>query len=575
MDFTTRPVIMGTHGVVASSHYVASSAGLYVLKSGGNAFDAGASMWFCLTLLKPHLVGVAGESPILFYCADDWEIVSVNGQGPAPMNATIEWFEQQGYPMIPEDGFTPAVVPAAFDSWLTTLEEYGSYPLEKILEPALEIARDGFPIYPALHEFLRREKSRFLEEWPTSASIYVPGGKVPETGELLVNPDWYKTFKEVAEIAEKAGSRMGGMDSARKHFYDGPIAGKIVEFMESTAVKDVYGKENHGLMTLEDFSGFRARFEGPVSIEYMGLDVHKCGPWTQGPVFLQQLRLLEGFDLEEMGHNTADYLHTLIECAKLAFADREQYYGDPDFVSVPLNRLLSREYAEERRGLVEPFKASMLHRPGGVEAVRLEEFGKKHWFEGDTVHIDVVDGWGNMVSATPSGGWIRTSPLVPGLGFPMGTRGQMFHLDPEHVECLEPGKRPSTTLTPSLVTRNGEQYMVFGTPGGDKQDQWTLQFFLNYVIFGMSVQEALDAPTVHTSHFPASFWPHSVRPGEVSVEPRIPEESVEGLRDRGHKIVYSRPWSHGRCSAIRYDPGSGVMFGGASPRTGEPYAIGW
>jgi len=217
----------------------------------------------------------------------------------------------------------------------------------------------------------------------------------------------------------------------------------------------------------------------------------------------------------------------------------------------------------------------MLHRPGGVDPVKLEESGKKHWFEGDTVHIDAVDRWGNMISATPSGGWIRTSPLVPGLGFPMGTRAQMMHLDPSHVERLKPGKRPSTTLTPSLVTRNGEQYMVFGTPGGDKQDQWTLQFFLNYTVFDMNIQEALDAPTVHISHFPGSFWPHSVRPGEVNVEPRIPEEVLDGLHKRGHNVALSSPWSHGRCSAIRYDPASGLMSGGASPRTGEPYAIGW
>ncbi len=575
MVFTTRPVIMGTHGVVASSHYIATGAGFNILKEGGNAFDSGAAMWFCLTVLKPHLVGVAGESPILLYSNQDEKVMAVNGQGSAPMGATIEWFKEQGYPMIPEDGFTPAVVPAAFDSWLKTLEEYGSLPLQKILEPALEIVRDGFPVYPTLNAFLMREKDRFLEEWPTSANVYLPDNKVPEVGKIIRNPDLYNTFKTIAELAEKSDSRIGGIDSARKHFYDGPIAEKIVEFMQSTTVRDVYGKENHGLITLEDFSKYRARFETPVSIDYMGLDVHKCGPWTQGPVFLQQLRLLEGFDLKEIGHNTVDYLHIWIECAKLAFADREQYYADPDFENVPLERLLSRKYAEERRKLVSLEIASMLHRPGGVDPVRLEEFGKKHWFEGDTVHIDAVDRWGNMISATPSGGWIRTSPLVPGLGFPMGTRAQMMHLDPSHVERLEPGKRPSTTLTPSLVTRNGEQYMVFGTPGGDKQDQWTLQFFLNYTVFDMNIQEALDAPTVHISHFPGSFWPHSVRPGEVNVEPRIPEEVLDGLHKRGHNVALSSPWSHGRCSAIRYDPASGLISGGASPRTGEPYAIGW
>jgi gamma-glutamyltranspeptidase/glutathione hydrolase len=566
---------MGTHGVVASSHYIATGAGFNILKEGGNAFDAGAAMWFCLTALKPHLVGVAGESPILLYSSQDEKVIAVNGQGPAPMGATIDWFKEQGYPMIPEDGFTPAVVPAAYDSWLTTLEEYGSLPLNRILEPALEVVRDGFPVYPTLNAFLMREKDRFLEEWPTSAKVYIPNGKVPDVGEIIRNPDWYNTFKTIAELAKNSDSRISGIDAARKYFYDGPIAETIVEFMQTTTVKDVYGKENHGLITLEDLCKYRARFEESVFINYLGLDVHKCGPWTQGPVFLQQLRLLEGFDLREMGHNTVDYLHTWIECAKLAFADREQYYADPDFEDVPLEKLLSRKYSEERRKLVNPMEASMLHRPGGVDPVKLEESGKKHWFEGDTVHIDAVDRWGNMISATPSGGWIRTSPLVPGLGFPMGTRAQMMYLDPDHVERLKPGKRPSTTLTPSLVTKDGEQYMVFGTPGGDKQDQWTLQFLLNYTVFDMNIQEALDAPTVHTSHFPGSFWPHSVRPGEVNVEPRIPEKVLDGLSKKGHKVVISSPWSHGRCSAIRYDPASGMMFGGASPRTGEPYAIGW
>jgi len=574
MVFTTRPVIMGTHGVVASSHYIATAAGLQILKEGGNAFDAGAAMWFCLTILKPHLVGVAGESPILLYTQDE-KVLAVNGQGPAPMNATIEWFKEQGYPMIPEDGFTPAVVPSAFDSWLITLEEYGNLHLDKVLEPALEVARDGFPVYPTLNAFLERVRDRFLTEWPTSAKIYLPGRKVPPVGQILRNPDWYNTFKTISNLSQRAGSRKDGIESAREYFYDGPITDKIIQFMQTTTVKDVYGKENYGIITREDFTKYKARFEDPVSVDFMGLDVHKCNTWTQGPVFLQQLRLLEGFDLKGMGHNTVDYLHTWIECAKLAFADREEYYGDPDFVEVPLDWLLSREYAEERRKLVDPEEASILHRPGGVEPTKLEEHGKKHWFEGDTVHLDVVDRWGNMVSATPSGGWIRTSPLVPGLGFPMGTRGQMLHLDPDHAESLEPGKRPSTTLTPSLVTKDDEQFMVFGTPGGDKQDQWTLQFFLNYVVFDMNIQEALDAPTVHTSHFPASFWPHSVRPGEVSVEQRIPDKVVKGLRERGHKVVYSNSWSHGRCSGIRIDPGSGVMFGGASPRTGEPYAIGW
>ena len=484
MSFTTRPVVMGANGVVTSTHYLASVAGLKALQDGGNVVDAGATMWFCLTLLKPHLVGPAGEVPILLYWADEEKVVAVNGQGPAPMNATIDWFLEQGYPMIPEDGFTPAVVPGAFDAWLMTLEEYGTFTLGRVMEPALRIARDGFPVYPTLKAFLERGRDRFMSEWPASAETYLPGGRVPEIGQLLRNPGWYNTFKEVAETESRAGSKSAGIDAARKHFYDGPIARAIVEFTQSFGCRDVYGKENHGLITLEDFQRYHARFEEPVTVNYRGIDVYKCGPWCQGPVFLQQLNLLEGYDLRDMGHNTVEYLHTWIECAKLAFADREQYYADPDYVVVPLGMLLSKEYAEKRRKLVDLDKASMLLRPGGVEPIELEERSERSGFEGDTVHLDAVDRDGNMLAATPSGGWIRASPLVPGLGFPLGTRGQFFHLDPGHVECLEPGKKPSTTLTPSLALKDGRQYMAFGTPGGDRQDQWTLQFFLNHFEFG-------------------------------------------------------------------------------------------
>ena len=575
MAFTTRPVIMATNGLVTSTHYLATVEGLHVLREGGNVVDAGATMWFCLTLLKPHLVGAAGEVPILLYIGEEERVIAVNGQGPAPMAATIDWFKEHDYPMIPEDGFTPACVPGAFDAWMITLNEYGTMDLPRILEPAIRIAKNGFPMYPTLSLFLNRLQQRFIDEWISTASIYLPYGEAPKIGELQRNPDWAKTFNDLLYEYKKASSRASGFDAVRKYFYDGPIAKKLIEYISTFKCRDAYGKENYGLMTLEDISNYTATFEDSVSIDYKGLTVHKCGPWTQGPVFLQQLRILEGFDLKSMGHNSTEYLHTLVESAKLAFADREYYYADPEFENVPLDWLLSKDYAAKRRLLIDPKEASMLQRPGGVDPVYLDESGKKSWFEGDTVHLEAVDRHGNMLSATPSGGWLRTSPVIPGLGFPLGTRGQFFHLDPNHVEALKPGKKPSTTLTPSLVTKDGEPFMVFGTPGGDRQDQWTLQFFLNYIEFNMNIQEALDAPTVHSNHFPGSFWPHSVRPGEVNIEPRISVEVVNGLREKGHKIVISNPWSHGRCLAIKYEKEKGLMSGGASPRTGEPYALGW
>jgi len=576
MEFTTRPVIMGTHGVVTSSHYLASEAGLHALRRGGNVVDAGATMWFCLTVLKPHLAGVAGEVPILLYWADEGKVLAVNGQGPAPRGATIDWFREHGYELIPGDGFLPAVVPGAFDAWLTILEEYGTFSLSEAIEPAIRMAGEGFPMYPALSEAIAKCAVRFKAEWPTSAEVYLPGGEVAKVGSITRNPNWARTFERVAE-AERRGRRCGrstGLDAARDYFYRGPIAKAIIGYMQMFKCRDVYGQEHHGLLTLEDFSDYRARIEEPVTVNYRGYDVYKCGFWTQGPVLLQQLNLLEGFDLAAMGHNTVEYLHTWVECAKLAFADREWYYADPDFVEVP-ERLLSKEYAKERRKLIDPNRASMELRPGGVPPVRLKEIERPGGHMGDTVHLEAVDGMGNMLSATPSGAWIQTSPLIPGLGFPMGTRAQMFHLDPNHVEWLEPGKKPSTTLSPSLVMKDGEPYMVFGTPGADQQDQWSLQFFLNHLEFGMNVQLALDMPTVHTTHFPSSFWPHDAHPGVVHAEARISGDVIEGLRRRGHRIIIDDPWSHGRCLAIRYDPKTGVMFGGASPRTGDPYAMGW
>ncbi len=577
MAFTTRPVVMGTHGMVTSSHYLASEAGHHALKQGGNAIDAGATMFFCLTVLKPYIIGIAGETPILVYLADEDKVIAVNGQGPAPAAATIGWFDDHGYPLIPEDGFTPAVVPGSFDAWLTLLDEYGTMSLGRVMEPAIRLASEGFPVYQTLRSRLIDFSERYLKEWPTSAELYLPGGKVPKIGQILRNPDWAQTFTMVAE-AERLGKKAGrsaGIDAARDFFYRGPIAAAIIDFMQTYKCRDVYDQEHHGLMTTDDFADYRARFEDPVTGNYRGYDVHKCDTWTQGPVMLQQLNILEGYDLETMGHNSTEYLHTYIECAKLAFADREQYYADPDYADVPLERLISKRYAYERKELIDPDRASMEMRPGGMTPTVMEEGPEGGDEEGDTVHLDAVDSTGNMISATPSGGWIRTSPVIPGLGFPMGTRGMMLHLDPDHVERLEPGKKPSTTLTPSLVMRAGEPYMVFGTPGGDRQDQWSLQFFLNHIDFGMNVQQALDQPTVHSNHFPGSFWPHAAFPGRVYAEPRIPSDTIEELRKMGHEVIVSPPWSHGRCLAIRYDPETGVIYGGASPRTGAPYAIGW
>jgi gamma-glutamyltranspeptidase/glutathione hydrolase len=348
-----------------------------------------------------------------------------------------------------------------------------------------------------------------------------------------------------------------------------------VQFATDNAFLDDSGEAHTALLSLEDFAEFGARgtrVEEPVSATYRGIEVLKCGPWSQGPVFLQQLKLLEGFDLAALGHNTAAYLHTYLEAAKLAFADRERYYGDPQFVDVPLQRLLSDDYAAERRKLIDPRRASLEQRAGEVHAGATSD----RWpvVTGDTTHVDAVDRWGNLFAATPSGGWIGSSPVVEGLGFPLGTRGQMFYLDERHANALQPGKRPRTTLTPSLALRDGQPWLAFGTPGGDQQDQWSLQFLLNVIDFSMDLQEALDAPTVQTTHFPGSFYPHVSDPGGCRVEARIAPEVRSALEALGHKVQVDGAWSHGQVTAVAYEPASGVVSGAASPRGRVAYVMG-
>jgi gamma-glutamyltranspeptidase/glutathione hydrolase len=569
---------MGTHGVVTAGHYLASTIGLQILTRGGNAIDAGVAMGFALSVLEPQSNGIAGEAPLLIYSADKRRVFAINGQGTAPKAATIAWFKAHEIDVIPGDGLLPATVPAAFDAWVTALERFGTLSLGEVLTPAIELAENGFPMYERMRTVLLRVAERFREEWPTSAEIYLPKGEVPDIGDILILRDWAETFKTVVEEERRAlrQGRAAALKAARDRFYKGEIAETIDRFVRENRVLDASGRQHSGLLRKEDLAGYHARVEEPVTTSYRGYHVYKCGPWCQGPVFLQQLNLLEGFDLASMGHNTVEYIHTVIEAAKLAFADRETYYADPEFVAVPLEKLLSKDYATERRTLIDPDTASMELRPGDTAPIVLRESEPgSELHVGDTTHLDVIDRYGNMMSATPSGGWIRSSPVVEGLGFPLGTRGQMFHLDPNHAEALMPGRRPSTTLTPSLVLKNNKPFMVFGTPGGDRQDQWTLQFFLNFVDFQMDIQEAIDAPTFHSLHFPGSFYPHDAHPGLVAIEGRIPEAVRRRLAEKGHRIQIDGEWSHGRVLAVRLDQERGVICGAASPRAKMAYSVGW
>jgi gamma-glutamyltranspeptidase/glutathione hydrolase len=467
-------------------------------------------------------------------------------------------------------------VPATIDAWILALQRFGTMRLTDVLGYAIALAEDGFPMYEDLRECLLANRERFVEQWPTSAAIYLPGGEAPEVGDVFHQLDWAATMKKLcaAELRNTSRGRENALEAARKAFYEGEIAHAIADWAQGTEVLDGSGQPHRGLLDFEDLRTYRGRVEDPVTTTYHGYRVHKCGPWTQGPVFLQQLNLLEGFDLVAMGHNSADYLHTVIECAKLAFADREAYYADPDLVAVPLERLLSKEYAAERRKLIDPGKAGNI---GGTPMPHGGDIGRMPMPRGgDTTHLDVIDRWGNLVSATPSGAWIQSSPVIAGLGFPLGTRGQMFYLDETHPERLEPGKRPSTTLTPSIALGDSHcrPHLAFGTPGGDCQDQWPLQFFLNFVHFGMDLQEAIDAPTVHSRDFANSFYPHDAHPGEMNAEERIPEEVLAELRARGHIVNVDDGWSHGGVLATAIDPVTGLMSGAASPRPRRAYAMG-
>jgi gamma-glutamyltranspeptidase/glutathione hydrolase len=558
-----------------------------MLEEGGNAIDAGVAAGFALAVLKPQDNGIAGEAPILVYAAECQRPFAVNGNGAAPREATIERFRETGIDLIPGDGFLPAVVPAMVDAYVTALAMFGTMPLSEVMAPALALAREGFPVYPELQRSIEGSLPRWKERYPSTIPVFAPGGKPPAVGQLLAQPDWVAAMGTLVEAERKAarGGRMAGLRAARDVFYRGEIGREIVRFARAAEVMDASGKAHRALLSEEDFATYSARVERSVSVDYRGLAVHKCNTWCQGPVFLQQLALLEGFDLAAMGHNTSDYIHTVIECAKLAFADREAYYGDPQFVEVPLERLLSDQYAEERRRHVDPKRASLEDRPGGGTPAVGRGFHAPPptaadlpaWPImdcGDTTQLDAVDRWGNMISITPSGGWFTASPVIPGLGFPLGTRGQMFMLDPAHPNSLQPGKRPRSTLTPSLVTKDGRPWMVFGTPGGDCQDQWTLQFLVNYVDFGMDLQEAIDAPTFHTMHFRNSFYPRQVRPGVMAVEGRIPESVRRELEARGHTVEAVGDWANGQVVAVRFDAETGLISGAASPR-GVAYCVGW
>ncbi|MDX6436995.1 MAG: gamma-glutamyltranspeptidase / glutathione hydrolase [Gaiellaceae bacterium] len=527
-----------------------------MLERGGNAFDAAVAAGLTLQVVEPHLNGPGGEVPAIFYSVDRGEPLTLCGQGVAPAAATIERYHELGHELIPGTGVLAACVPGAFGAWLLLLQEFGTWRLEDVLAFAIDYAEHGFPVVGGMRLSIERQVA-LLEGWPASRDLYLP---VPELGSQFRNPLLAATYRRIVEES-KGGSRDEEIERARRRFYEGFVAEELDRFSASEG----------GLLTGDDLSAWRATLEPVVSYDYHGVTVCKTGPWGAGPVALQQLALLEGFDVANLSE--AEFVHVGIECAKLAFADRDALYGDdPD---VPLDSLLSREYNDTRRALVGD-EASAAYEPGLgrlpqlVQAEQLAGAGEPT--RGDTVHLDVVDRWGNMISATPSGGWLYGSPVIPALGWPLGTRAQMFWLEEGLPSSLRPGARPRTTLSPGLALRDGEPWLAWGTPGGDQQEQWGFHVFLRHLDRGLNLQEAIDAPEFHTDHLISSFYPRGFMPKAVEVEARFAQPVIDDLRRRGHEVLVAGDWSLGRVTAVSKE--NGQLRAAANPRGMQGYAAG-
>ncbi len=579
---TFRPVVRGKRGAVGTGHPLSAEAGLRLLQQGGNATDAGCAAVLAASVIEFSHFSFGGEVPIIIKPAGG-AVAVINGQGTAPQLATRQFFvdqakklQQKGAPFIPSSGMLPATVPAVLDAVVTALDRFGTKSLAQVMQPAIELA-DGFPIDELRASYIERTR-KIHEPWPTSNKVFLAGGRAPKTGEIFSQPDLARTLRAIvkAERAAAPRGRRAALKAARDYFYKGVIARRISEFCEA----------NGGLLRAGDFATFNAKVEEPAHSSYRGYDVYKTGFFAQGPVMLEALNLLEGYDLKAMKHNSADYIHTLTEAMKLGFADRDRYYGDPDFVRVPGRELLSKEYAAVRRTLIDQKQASLEHRPG-------DPINKKPLINGvpnpaltgqssvpeaeranDTTCVNVIDKNGNLFSATPSGAWLPA--VVAGdTGVLLGQRMQSFLLEEGHPNVLQPGKRPRVTLTPTLVLKDGNPFMVLSTPGGDNQDQTLIQVLLNIVEFGMSVQEAVEAPRFQTLHLVSSFDDHRFNPGMLNLEDRISKDVRENLSARGHKVEMQAAFGNPSApTIIRFYKDTGVIEAAADPRRGR-YAVAW
>ena len=590
-EHTTRPTLRGRFGMCASTHWVGSSVAQGVLERGGNAFDAAVAGAFVLHVVEPHLNGPGGDMTGLFATADDPRPRVLVGQGPAPAGATIDHYRAEGLDLVPGTGALAAAVPGAVDAWLLLLRDHGTWELADVLGAAIEYAEEGHQISARAAQTVAATADLFRDHWPSSADLWLPGGAPPAPGDVVRMAGYAATLRRLVDAGSGADDRAGRIEAARDAWGSGFVAEAIEAFV-ATPHRHSDGADHAGVLTRADLASWRAGYESPATLDVHGVTVCKTGAWGQGPVLLQALAILAGFDDHEVDPASGAGAHRVLEALKLALADRDAHYGDPDDgADVPLDVLLSPEYAAERRALIGE-EASHEYRPGqvgtapvflpplhteapaaaGAAAVGEPTIGSVR--RGDTCHLDVVDRWGNLVSATPSGGWLQSSPTIPELGFCLGTRLQMTWLDERAPSALRPGRRPRTTLSPTLVLRDGMPWCALGTPGGDQQDQWQLLYLLRVLRGGYSPQEAIDAPALHTTSMPGSFWPRIWTPGGAVVEDRLGDDVIGELERRGHVVTRAGDWSLGRLSAVTRDPRTGLLEAAANPRGAQGYAVG-
>jgi len=571
---TMRPVIRGTHAAVSSMKPEATRAAENILRAGGNAFDAAVAGQAVLALVDPASNGIGSDAEILVYDAKTRQPYSINAEAPAPKLATIEWYNKNNGGKIPtNDGLLSGSIPGTVDAWYILLDRWGTMSFEKVLEQAIDVAENGFPLPVNLARSLASSK---LAKYPTSMKVYQ--SKRYTEGELFKNPDLARTLRKLVEAEKQNASkgRHAALKAARDRFYKGDIAQTMAKFSE----------ENGGLFRYEDFASYTAKVETPVSTDYRGFRVYKNKSNTQGPAELILLNMLEGFDLKAMGHNSAEYIHTSAEALKLAFADREKFLGDMDFIKIPFEGLLSKEYAAERRKLIDPNHASLELRPGNPEKFMkgsraslfkdpMVNLDGNASHDGDTSYIAIIDSNRNMIGFMPSlhSGW-GTGVVMADLGFIFNCRGDYYSLVPGEANALAPGKRPRSTLATTLIMKDGQPYGLMGSPGADDQLMRTVQTLLNIVDFDMNVQQAIEAPRWSTRSFPASPFPHTMYPGDLGVESRIGEKVRQALIAKGHKLRVSGPWSMSEMAVIVIDPKTGVLHAGADPRN-DAYAWAW